>query len=67
MKEIICGFMLGCIFITIFCGIVLEPVPQNQVTKSVPFFVEGKEWLCSYTPRQVEINAHLEAIEKLKQ
>lgn len=44
-----------------------KPIPKNVVMLSKTFGVDGKEFQCGYTPRQVEINLLEDRIQKLKQ
>ena len=38
----------------------------KEITSSEPFVLDGKEWQCGYTSRQVDINMLEEKIHKLK-
>lgn len=43
-----------------------HPIPKVMIKSSQPFILEGKEWHCAYTSRQVDINILEEQIAKLK-
>lgn len=65
MKNFSIGVIAG-IWLMIFMVWICNPINSKKVTRSQPFKIDNKEWLCLYTPKQVEINILEEQLEELR-
>jgi hypothetical protein len=65
MKELII-FVLFCSSVLGWTINKIRIETEDNIRASQPFVFEKKEWLCSYTSRQVDINLLEEQIKELK-
>lgn len=67
MINYISGFCSGACFCFMLSVLVFQPVAKKTITQESYFQLDGKEWQCGLTPRQVEINLLEDKIAKIKQ
>lgn len=66
ITDFLIGLLIGLLIsFIIFCY--FRPIPVKHIMNSPYFEIDGKEWQCGFTPRQVEINLLEDKIQKLKQ
>jgi len=66
MKETLFLVSVCILIISTVMNVSFKQDIERKVRASEPFEFESKEWLCSYTTRQVDINILEEKIVELK-